>query len=263
MNTPRRTLVGSRTGVRAIAVGLLVAIVAVLAPAPAHALITVVCQVKTTFRIGGDDVRGNTRIQISAGGQSFIVDGGIPGNTVASRTGSFPSCIPNAALTNGFTITSISNPSWPETTDNWDMTGLSIIDPETGREYLRRPGGTLMHRFTGQQPSFRTTAIFVQDLAPFFDHRYAICSGSQIFARFVDPRTTGTPVFTVTMRRSGTSGPSVPATFFGDPFNDWGGSVGGLGVSNTSAAFIAFDARTPDGRTASGVISPGCNPDGI
>lgn len=253
-----------RIGVRALVTVVLAGLVVTLLPAtPAAALISVVCGVKVTFAIGGDDVRGNTSIQIAAGGQSFTVSGGIPGNAIATRTGNLPSCVPNSALVNGFTITSISNPSWPETTDNWDMIGLAIIDPDTGREYLRRPSGSLMHRFSGEEPSFHTPPIQIHDNDPFFDHRYAECASDQVFARFVDPVQSDPPVFTVTMRRSGTTGPSVPAPFWGSPFNDWGGSVAGLGITNTSAAFVAFDARTSDGRTASGVVSPGCNPNGI
>ncbi|MFC0111802.1 hypothetical protein [Kibdelosporangium aridum] len=231
---------------------------------PASASLGQVCRIQAKFRIGGDDVRGNTTIQISAGGESFLAPGGIPGNTTEARVGALSRCIPHSALLNGFTITSISNPSWPETTDNWDMAGLSLIDPDTGREYLRRPAnGTLMHRFTGQAPTFRTTSIVVRDSSPFFDHRYADCSGSMAFARFVDPLRPAGPTFTVTMRRPNTAAPIVSGTAFGAPFNDWGGRLDVLGITVASAAFVAFDARTPDGRTASGVISTGCDPDGI
>lgn len=269
MSIARAALHSSRRhglGVRMAIVGFIMSTatgaIAVAGPLPASASISLVCRVKATFRIGGDDVRGNTSIQISAGGERFIVAGGIPGNTVDSRTGTLSRCISHQALVNGFTITSISNPSWPETTDNWDMTGLSLIDPDTGRAYFR-DFGFLMHRFTGQQPSFQTPSIFVRENEPFFDHRYADCSGNQMFARFVDPLRLSNPQFiNVEMRRAGTLNPFVRGSF-DTFFRDWGGSLHGLGVVVASAASIDFRAMTTTGGLVAGRISAGCNPDGL
>lgn len=268
MSTSMSTLTPRHRGLRAVAavavVGVLAGLATVLAPAPAFANLGAVCRLQATFHIAGDDVRGNTSIQIAAGGSSFIVAGGIPSNTVATRTGTFPGCVPDSALGNGFTITSISNPSWPETTDNWDLAGLSLTDPDTGRRYVTMPSGaSLIHRFTGQQPTFQTPPVVVDESSPFFDTRYSDCAGSSAFVRFVDPRNLSHPTFTVTMHRVGASSPTVPASPWGPPFNDWGGSVSGLGISVASAAFIAFDARTPDGRLAADFLSPGCNPNAV
>jgi hypothetical protein len=117
-----QTIAGSLTTCFVIAV-----VTSVVAP-PASADINRVCRVQATFRIGEDDVRDNTTIQIAAGGEHFTVTGNIPSNSVATRTGTLSRCITHEALTSGFTITSITNPSWPGTTDNWHMMGLSLID---------------------------------------------------------------------------------------------------------------------------------------
>lgn len=266
MNTSLSTSRQAGFGVRRI-VGSLVACIAigvvtsVVAP-PASAEINQVCRVQATFRIGGDDVRGNTTIQIAAGGEHFTVTGGIPSNSIATRTGRLSRCITHQALTGGFTITSISNPTWPETTDNWDMMGLSLIDPDTGRGYFRQ-FGFLMHRFTGERPIFQTPGIFVREQEPFFDHRHADCSGNQMFARFVDPLRLNDPQFiNVQMRRFGTNTPVVSGSF--DPaFRDWGGSLAGLGISDARTASIAFSARTPSGAVVMGAIKSGCNPNSL
>lgn len=237
--------------------------------APAEAGLTQVCRVKVTFELGGDDLRGNTRVQIAAGGQSFTVPGGIGGGTTQSRTGAFPRCIPHSALTNGFMITSISNPSWPEGTDNWNMDGISVMDPDTGREYFRRSAtrGIYIHRFKANPdpserpsgPTWSTGAIHISERAPFLDRRYASCPGDQMFVRFVDPLRPRSPIFTVTMHRPGTPY-TVEGRFWGPPDNDWGGSLAGLHITRANEAYVEFRGRTPDGRTAAGVISPGCNP---
>src|SRR5918997_305684 len=184
----RRTL----TLIMALAVmaGLMVGI----STAPAEASLGQVCKVRVTFAIGGDDIRGNTIIQVAAGGKSFTVSAGIGDWTTDVREGEFSGCISHSELkTTGFLITSISNPSWPETTDNWNLRGISIIDPDTGRGYFTQLlSGDDIHRFTGEEPSFRFN-VEVDEQKPFFDHRYAHCSDDQMFARFVDPLNPNNP----------------------------------------------------------------------
>lgn len=221
-----------------------------------------VCSLTITLRIGGDDVRGNTTIKVSAGGQSFTVAGGIPNATTATRNGRFPACVPESALANGIELTSISNGSWPETTDNWNMDGVAFMNADTGRLYFRTiaPAGTYRHRFSGEQPTWKTTAI-TPDTKPFMDRRYSQCVDDQAFVRFADPLHLGRVSFTVVIRRPATT-TSVPAPFWPD-FNDWGGSVSGLGIARASSTSLEFLATTTDGRTGSGVLFTGCNPIGL
>jgi hypothetical protein len=141
---------------------LMVGLAATLTAGPASAQLHVVCRVELAMRIAGDDLRGDTNVQVALGTKSFLVRGGISSNTTGTRTGEFQWCVPNSALANGFTITSISNPSWPETTDNWDLAGLKLRDPDTGITYvnLQAPGTQLIHRFTGEQPTINTGPIY-------------------------------------------------------------------------------------------------------
>ncbi|MEH1013651.1 hypothetical protein V6U90_11125 [Micromonospora sp. CPCC 206060] len=245
-------------GVAALAAGLLT----VVTPAPALASISQVCRVQIFFEIGPDDLRSNTIVRIAAGGQSFTVPGGISANSVASRTGAFPVCIPHSALLSGFTITSISTPTWPDTTDNWDLDGVAFMDPDTGRMYLRRPGttGLRIKRFTGSAPSWTSDSISVSPSAPFLDHRYADCDVDAAFVRFVDPLHLTNPTFNVIIRIPGTTAPTVTGRFFGDPYFDWGGVVTPLGITDPSNASMEFVGTTPDGRVARGFIQRGCDP---
>ncbi|MFI6866607.1 hypothetical protein [Nocardia sp. NPDC050406] len=150
-----------RTTLRALIGCLVVGVTATQAAGPTSAAPNAVCLVDMTFRIAGDDLRGNTLVQVTLGTKSFLVDGGIPGNTVDTRFGEFEGCVPNSELADGFAITSISNPSWPETTDNWDLAGLTLHDPETGITYfdLQARGTQLIHRFTGEEPTIHTGPI--------------------------------------------------------------------------------------------------------
>ncbi|MBF6301294.1 hypothetical protein IU459_27680 [Nocardia amamiensis] len=155
MHTIRKTL-------HALILCITVGLAATLAAGPASADRNVVCRVELTFRIAGDDLRGNTLVQVTLGTKSFLVSGGIPGNTIDSRIGEFEGCVPNQpALEGGFAITSISNPSWPETTDNWDLAGLTLRDPDTDFIYFDKQarGTRLIHRFTGEEPTIHTGPI--------------------------------------------------------------------------------------------------------
>ncbi|MEV0711584.1 hypothetical protein [Nocardia aurea] len=254
-----------RKTLQALTVCTAVGLAALLPTVPASADVDQVCNIELLLRIGADDVRDNTKIQVTLGDQSVLLDGGIPDRSTAFRTGSFQQCVSNSQLDGGFTITSISNPSWPETTDNWNLLGLVVRDPDTGRIYSHHPStGALFHRFTGEDPTIHMPSFDPGNL-PFFDSRYARCVDDQIFAKFVDPLAPDQPTFTVSMRPTGTlpGDPSVPGSFSGPPSNDWGGELDGLGIRVSRAAAVVIDASTPDNRRAAGVILAGCNPNGL
>lgn len=274
-------MISIRSLTKAAIIAATAALVATAAPAPAQAYGwlppgSTVCTIGVALKIGGDDLRGNTKVKIGVGNSHALIDGGIGNRSIGVRTVSLSTCVPLSTVNStGFTLTSLSNPSWPETTDNWNLDGISIWDAANGRPlfFAERPGSRIK-RFTGSSPVWQTGPLSVPYAGVFQDRRNASCPGSSAFIRFRDSWGASPATLDVTITpHNSTSQATMEASY--DAFlREWGGDVARLGVNPaydpfpvlfaTSNSAFAFHARSSDGApVATATLGRGCNAHGL
>ncbi|SCL40929.1 hypothetical protein GA0074692_6054 [Micromonospora pallida] len=110
------------------------------------------------FRTGGDDLRGNSEVipyLITTSGDVELqhVWGGFGGETTNFRTLRFldPGASVNACSVTGLRLRMVSHPSWPETTDNWNMDTVSFYGYSATNVYSYHFYAPSFFRFTGSQ----------------------------------------------------------------------------------------------------------------